>query len=238
MKKKHKQLLVALILTCAFITIVPVGVFYMSSVPNIIVPNEILGYTVGYWKNAGYPVLSMNFNCLLTSQGSLSVNNPVNVFVGIWDVNASNPSNFLASYDGIAFTYGYRVNSTGNPTQYPSRGFIPITKSKVPNYNYTAQGQVTWLVPGPTWIYFLPNTTCALTVKYNDVESPRPAIATLADATDTISIQNGIRTEQLNWILLGVGILAFQPIISAFIPDDKPEHTLDKKLLNNKRLET
>jgi hypothetical protein len=224
MKKKHKQLVVALILTCAFVTIVPIGVFYMSSVPNITVPAEQIGYKVNYWRaaNFSFPVLSMDFNCLFTSQGSLSVNNPVNVCVQIWNVSASN---LLASYDGIAFTTGYAVNSTGNPTQYPSRGFIPITESKDPNYEYVAQGKVTWLVPGDTWIYFVPTTKVSqnnIIVFYKYVENGFSPVATIADATDTISIQNGIRTEQLNWILLGVGILAFQPIISAFIPDDKP----------------
>jgi hypothetical protein len=226
MKKKHKQLVVALILACTFVIIVPIGVFYDSSVSNITVPCEQFGYTVNYWNSSGFPILSMDFNCLFTVQGSLSVNNPVNVFVKIWNVNASD---LLASYDGIAFSTGYAVNSTGNPTQYPSRGFIPITKSKEPNV-YVAQGKVTWLVPGSTWIYFVPSTNLSqnnIIVFYNDVENGHSSVATIADATDTVSIQNGIRTEQLNWILLGIGILAFQPIISAFIPDDKPGKRAD-----------
>ena len=222
MKKIWKQLIVALIFTVAFAIIVPIGVFCKSSVPNITVPYDANYYVINYWHvaNHSYPVLSMQLSVLLTSEGSLSVNNPVNVFVQVWGVNATN---LLTSYDRIAFTDGYEVNSTGNPKQYPLNENIPLTESKKPGY-YVGQGKVTWLVPDSTWIYFVP-TNQTIPMSFSEIENLTLSnpVATIASATDTVSIQNGIRTEQLNWILLGVGILAVEPIVSTFIPDDKSE---------------
>ncbi len=211
MQNKHKRWAVAIMLFLAFITIVPIGVLFISSVPNITVPS-ILQMPIDYWPN--HPNITVTCTFLFTAQGSISVNNPVTVFVSI---NSTDP-NLLQDYPWIAFTEAYNISTVGNPNQAPTTAFLSITATTTPNI-YQASGQVIWLIDGSSWPYLTP-TIYNVVVYAVAVEAGYPAI-TVASATDTLSIQNNIKSEQLTWVLVGVSILAFQPIISVFIPEDK-----------------
>jgi hypothetical protein len=213
-KNHTKRWILAIVLSLAFLIIVPIGV-YSSSVPRITIPFIQL-HEADYWSTE--PNVNVTLNFLFTAQGSLSVNNPVTVYVTITDANVSN---LLQYYGWIALTGAYDPSTVGNSKQAPNIAFIPITASSTPN-EYTASGKIVWLEEGSTWPYLIPAYGGRIIVTQPAVEVGTP-VATIESVSDTLSVQMSIREEQLSWVLVGIGILAFQPIIATFILKDNPQ---------------
>lgn len=182
MKNKTIRYVLALVLALIFIIIVPIGVFIISSVPTITVPSFGTAST-SYWANTE-PNVNLTLGCLLTTEGSLSVNNPVTVYAIIEDVtlNGTSVPNLLQYYGWISFTSAYFPSSVGNPKQAPISVYLPITATSTPNV-YQVKGTVIWLTDGSTWVYLLPavsaNSLSHFIVNAPDVETGSPA-ATIA----------------------------------------------------------
>lgn len=173
--------------------------------------------TIDYWPNIGFPVINVTMSIFFTTQGSLSVNNPVHVRVVVLD---SSIPNLLDYYNRMAFTDAYAANAVNDKSDIPP--FSSIYFAANATGVLIAEGDIKWIHEGPSWPFFLPKGRDVV-VRYPDVEKGMYA-ALVSPLSDTLTIQNAIITTRLTFILIGFSFLAVQPILEAILKVKNPDN--------------
>lgn len=161
------------------------------------------------WPNP-FPAYSVHFIFKLTTVGSVSMSNAVNVSVQISQISMTNVSTaeFLQYYDGVGFTGAYDPTTiTGNN---PQAGEIYVHSDG--GGNYSGAGQVVWLQSGPTFPYLVPNGKYY--VNYDSFRNFSAAF-NISGESDTLAIQSSLNDQRLTYVLIGFSVLMLQPILEA-----------------------
>jgi hypothetical protein len=204
---------IAVPLLIAFIVIDYYG-WTTSTVQSITVPTQ-LSMDSGYWANIE-PRVKAEIRIWMTASGALSVGNSVTVHAIVYDVVSNvTISDLTQYYNGIAFSDAYET--TGN-----QNAKIPLIANSTNNGEYDADGTIVWLVEGPTWVYFLPNTSKNIVVNRADV-TKGDFVVQITPVSDTLSIRNSVIEQRLTWILIGFSVLMLQPIFEALLLKEKKE---------------
>ena len=206
---------IAYVLLIGFILIDGFGFFY-ANVPRVTIP-ALMNVPIGYWVNIAPPV-SVEVQIWLTASGALSVNNPVTVRAIVTDANVTD---LLRYYNAISFTDAYQTDGSQNAK-------IPLKANPSTTGEYDADGTIIWLIEGPTWVIFLPNTEKNIVANRADV-TKGDAVAQIASIGDTLSIQNSVTEQRLTWVLVGFSVLMLQPILEALFLKENPKKTEQAK---------
>lgn len=183
-----------------------------------------------------YAVKPISFNAVIniTAQGSLSVNNPINVDVLVYDVN---DSNFLQDYRGISFTWCYPLTDTYSSTGVLESCFLPLVSHG--NGTYVAKGTVKWLQDGPSYLFLVPTVPGFVLNNEENLGQYESVGLTITTVSDTLSENFNFLILRLTYILAGFALLTLHPVLeAALLPHEDPKKRPEPEKEQSRLVET
>jgi hypothetical protein len=161
------------------------------------------------------PPISYRFEITFTATGTFSVNNPVHVKVVLRDLNITN---FLDYFCGVSFTHAYSY-----PTEFtedsPMNNVIIYLKN-TGDGTYSGEGNVVWLVEGPTYMGEVINNPVGHVIPF-DMFTQTNSVLTISSASDTLSIHFTQNTARLSWQIGSFSIIVLEPVFEAILLKEK-----------------
>lgn len=186
-----------------FITISFIPESWFIGAPSI---TYVASFTTDDKMYADFPAVHFESTTTFTAIGSFSVNNPIHVKVVLKNVNLTN---FLSYYNVISFLKGYSVSITFNPDGTILNAIITLRDAG--NGTYVGEGDVIWLVEGPTYMIEIPNSPLTFQFYVPRAMNENPII-TISGVSDTVSTHFSEATAKLAWQVGSFSIIVLEPV--------------------------
>lgn len=181
---------------------------YYISIPKLTVTKAGTVYSHLY---EGTPPLSYRFEVECTTNGILSVSNPVHVKVTLREVNITN---FLDYFCGVTFTGAYPF-PTEESRGYPMNSVI-VYVNQNGDGTYSGESDVVWLEEGPSYISEVINNPVGHHVPISMYENST-IVLTVSSASDTLTMHFTANTARLTWQIGSFSIIILQPVFEAIL---------------------
>ena len=162
----------------------------------------------------GYPSVRFDQDIIFSAIGSFSVNNPIYVKIFISNVNITD---FLSYYDSVTFTNGYPIHIEFDPryvTPFPMK--IKLEQDSTNTAYFIGEGDVVWLIEGPTISLLYPKTDQYFNIPYHNLNESQSVI-TITGVTDTLATHFSQATAKIAWQISSFSIIILQPVFEAIL---------------------
>ena len=212
------------------VILIVAGLFFMYAFVVVSVPNDefatLAAFKIPARDSLGYQTYAMNggqnkpiffdagFN--FSASGSLSVNNPITVHVEIYNTN---DSSFSTDYIAASFTWCYPLKDDWANSGNLNSCVIPLHPAGQSTHGtlYEGTGTFKWLQSGPSYLWLIPNNASWILNNQDLLPQYEQIALTVNPVSDTLSTQFNLDTLRLTYILVGLGVLALQPVLETFL---------------------